>query len=247
MFTQSAPLHTVDICGIPMSCSRFPTAAIVELNLDVRDNSIHSMDCGILASMPNPRVFTLRGRILWLSQSGINRDHPVILPLLEEFTCGSASVESLILSTVMPNLRYLRLVSDARDNWDVYDVNDDNAQAFSDAIASCPYSPIFPNVEELHYDISSNYAAGCIFVALPRVSLVRFPYLSEQDGLGFCNAFFKALIDDPLRWPNLRTIVFNTFPDKVFEFLRDFLLARSSEEHLFTAALSNLPATGCSG
>lgn len=145
----------------------------------------------------------------------------------------------------MPNLQYLRLASDSRDNWDVYDIDDDNPQAFSDAIANCPYNPIFSNVEELCYDICANYAAGCIFVALPRVSLVRFPQQFKLDGWGFCNAFFKALADDPLRWPNLGTIIFDTFSDQVFEFLHDFLIARSSEEHPFTIRISSLTEPSC--
>lgn len=72
MFKEGALLHMVDICGIPMSRSRFPTTAIVDLKLDVRDHSIDRMDCGILLSMPNLRILSLRGSILWLPQPGID-------------------------------------------------------------------------------------------------------------------------------------------------------------------------------
>lgn len=240
MFKGGAPLHTVHIRGFTISRALLPTAAIVDLKLDIRDISTRCMDYGILASMPNLRILTLQGSILWFHP--INRGHPVILPLLEQLTCGSASIRSLFLSTIMPNLRYLRLVSDSKDNWDVYDPGGDNAQAFLDAIAKCPHSPAFPNVEELHYDICANYAADCIFVALPRVSLVRFSPLLGQDNWRFCNAFFKALIDDPLRWPYLGTIMFNRLSDQVFESLRDFLIARSSEERLFTIHITTEPS-----
>jgi len=162
-----------------------------------------------------------------------SEDDPVVLPLLNRLTCGSLCIGSIFNYTVMPALQYLCLARHIRD--DYWDDNDDSdrIQIFPDAITECTRTPLFPDLDELHYEVDTDYAVSCIFVALPKVSLVRFPKRLEEGGLELCGAFFKALKDDPLRWPFVKTIIFNGLPGEIFDSLRDFVLARSSDEHRF--------------
>jgi hypothetical protein len=114
-------------------------------------------------------------------------------------------------------------------------------QNFSDAITNCPRIPVLPNLDELRYDIQSNYAADCILYGLPRVSLVQFPHLVYLDDWELCSNFFRTLIDNSSRWPRLTTVVFKSCPDQLFDALRDFVLARSSEDHRFTIRIECEP------
>ena len=71
IFDGSAPLLcTVHIQGIALSNCYFPPAAIVELELDIRNISFDIMDPRVFTYMPNLRVLALRGSILW---SGVDK------------------------------------------------------------------------------------------------------------------------------------------------------------------------------
>jgi hypothetical protein len=232
VFCGGAPLlHTVYFYHIPLSHCWFPPTAIVNLEVDIRMLSFDVMGIRVLESMPNLEVLTIRGSILWMSQSG---DDAVVLPLLKQFTCGAVSIGSIFKHAVMPTLRYLCLGRDTKGDWDNDNDFEDSIQFFPNAITHCTRTPMFPNVDELHYEVDTDYAASCIFVGLPKVSLVRFPKHFEEGGLELCKAFFKALIDDKLRWPFLKTLIFNGLPGEIFDSLRDFVLARSSDEYKFT-------------
>jgi hypothetical protein len=75
------------------------------------------------------------------------------------------------------------------------------------------------------------------------VCQVQFPLDIYDDDWELCSDFFKALIDDSSRWPQLTTIVFKSLPDELFDSLRDFVLARSSEERRFTIRIVHHPVT----
>jgi hypothetical protein len=181
--------------------------------------------------MPKLRVLDIRGSFFWVEDG----DGPVSLPMLERLTWGCLGIKSsLFKSIVTPALRYLCLTRSCRDDRD-YEEGD--VQDFPDAITDCPRIPILPNLEELRYDINANYAADCIFVGLPRVSVVHFPLHFDEDN---CNNFFKALTDDSSRWRYLTTIVFKrALPDQLFSSLRGFVLARSSEERRLTIRIEH--------
>ena len=144
------------------------------------------------------------------------------------------------MSIVTPALRYLCLTTLLRDDVD-YELDDD-LQDLPDAITDSPHIPILPNLDELRYDINANYSADCIFVSLPRVSLVQFPLHVSEDNWELCSNFFRTLIDNASRWPYLTTIVFKSCPDQLFNALRGFVLARSSEDRRFTIRIKRDPA-----
>jgi len=229
IFSGSAPLlRTVHLCGVAFSNCQFPPAEIVELKVDAREISSSFVHPKVFTYMPNLTVLDIRGSCLW-SEWDMGSDL-VVLPMLERLTWGCLCVEPLFVSIITPTLRYLCLTQSVRD--DIYIEPDHGLHDFANAITGSPYTPILPNLDELRYDMESDYAAGCIFVALPRVTLVQFPANFETWEL--CRNFFKALMDDSSRWPHLSTITFKSFPDQLFEVLRDFVLARSSEDHRFT-------------
>jgi hypothetical protein len=232
IFSGSAPLlRTVDLCGITLSNCFFPPVTLVELKVDVRQLSFGFMNPKVFTHMPNLRVADVRGPFISLDG---DTDPPLTHPTLERLTWGCISIRSLFASIVTPALRYLCLTRPRRDDLDYYFEGDDNLQNFPDAITNCLRTPILPNLDELRYDVTANYAADCIFVGLPKVSIVHFPLHVDESGWELCNRFFKVLTDDSSRWPHLTTIVFKGLPDELFNSLRDFLLARSSEEHRFT-------------
>jgi hypothetical protein len=237
IFGGSAPLlRTAYIRGIAMSNCYFPSAAITELELDIRNLSFDLMNPKFFTFIPNVRVLVLRGSILWMP-SDVDVDHPLTLPLLKRLTCGSLCIGSLVGSVALPALRYICLESHIQDP-DYDDDDDDEMQMFPNAIAKCP-PPTFPNLDELRYDTRTNYAAYSIFTGLPKVSIVQFPQLFIRDDLELYHAFFKALIDDSSQWPYLTTIIFKGLPDQLFSSLRYFVLARSSEEHRLTIRVEN--------
>jgi hypothetical protein len=175
IFGGSAPLlRTAYIRGIAMSNCYFPSAAITELELDIRNLSFDLMNSKFFTFIPNVRVLVLRGSILWMP-SDVDVDHPLTLPLLKRLTCGSLCIGSLVGSVALPALRYICLESHIQDP-DYDDDDDDEMQMFPNAIAKCP-PPTFPNLDELRYDTRTNYAAYSIFTGLPKVSIVQFPQL----------------------------------------------------------------------
>ncbi|KIM86115.1 hypothetical protein PILCRDRAFT_5181 [Piloderma croceum F 1598] len=230
IFSGSAPLLcTVHLCGITLSHCHFPLAAITELEVNVMDLDFDHMDPKMLAYIPNLRVLDIRGIFpSWIFRM---KTPPVSLPKLERLTWGCIA-SCLFEFFVTPVLRYLCLTSSLPDG--IYD--DMELQDFSDAITKSSRIPVLPNLEELRYDIKSNYAANCIFDGLPRVSLVQFPHLNSgySDNWQLCGHFFKNLMDNSSRWPHLKTVVFRGLPDQLFDAVRDFVLARSSEDHRFT-------------
>jgi hypothetical protein len=224
LFDGGAPLlRSVKSKGIPITDCWFPGAAVVELDLDLDGISLDTMDSGVFTTMPNLRVLSLRGSFGWMSET--DRNDPVILPLLEQLTCGYIC-GSLLEYVAMPALRRLRVKSD--NNYPI----SEQLEAFPKMLARCPR--ILPKVDQLYFDVRTNYAADWIFVSMPNVSLVRFSRLLQGGCWELCNSFFQALIDVPSRWPRLKTIAFDVLPDQVFNSLRDFLFVRSSEEHQFT-------------
>jgi len=223
-------LHTVHLRGITLSNCQFPPATIVDLKVDARDISFDIIHPKVFTYMPNLRVLDIRGSFLW-SEEDLG-GHPVCLPMHERLTWGCLGIKPFLVSIVTPALRYLCLTTLLRDDVD-YELDDD-LQDFPDAITDSPHIPILPNLDELRYDINANYSADCIFVSLPRVSLVQFPLHVSEDNWELCSNFFKALVDDSSRWPYLTTIVFKSLPDQLFSSLLDFVLARSSEERRFT-------------
>lgn len=231
IFSRSAPqLRTVHLRGIALSNCLFPPAALVELEVDARDISFGFMNPKVFTHMPNLRVADIRGAFISLDG---DKDPPLTHPTLERLTWGCLSIQTLFSHLLTPALRYLHLTSPHGADIGY----DGDLQDFPDAITNCPHLPILPILDELHYDINTNYAADCIFVGLPRVSLVRFPLHVNESDWELCRSFFKALIDDSSRWPHLTTIVFEGLPDQLFNSLRDFVLARSSLEHRFTIRL----------
>ena len=221
IFDGSAPLlRTVHLGGITFANGFFPPAAIVELQMDARAIAMHLIRPNVFTYMPNLRVLDIRGPFLWSREDG---DHPVSLPMLERLTWGCLTIKCLFESFVTPALRYLCLTPTRPD-----DEPDEEIQDFPSMITGLPI------LDELHYDIKANYAADCVFTGLPRVSVVQFPRYVSGGDCESCSNFLKALIEDPSRWPHLKTIVFKSLPDQLFDSLRDFVLARSSEEHRLT-------------
>ncbi|KIM90511.1 hypothetical protein PILCRDRAFT_812259 [Piloderma croceum F 1598] len=212
IFRTAPLLRTVDLRGITLSNCFFPPPdTLVELKVDARDLSFGFMNPKVFTHMPNLRVADVRGPLLSLDEV---TDPPLTHLTLEQLTWGCFSIESLFASIVTPALRYLCLTRPQRDDLD-YDYDseeDDDLQNFPDAITNCPRIPILPNLDELHYDVATNYAADCIFVGLPKVSIVQFPLHVDESGRELCNSFFKALADDPSRWPHLTTIGFEGLP-----------------------------------
>ena len=147
-------------------------------------------------------------------------------------------------SIVTPALRYLRITPYFPDDL-AYNIDVD-LEDFADAITHCPRIPILPKLDELRYDYGLNYAADCIFVGLPGVTLVRFPLYVDKGNWELCSNFFKALTEDSSRWPHLATIVFVSLPPPLFDSLRDFVIARSSEEHRLTIRIEGDPVTSYS-
>jgi hypothetical protein len=237
IFSGSAPLlRTVHLRGITLSHCHFPLATITELEVNTMELTFDHMDPEILTYIPNLRVLNIRGSFpSWIFRMA---SPPVSLPKLERLTWGCTSASYLFRFFVTPVLQYLCLTSSLPD--DIYD-DDVDLQDFSDAITDSPRIPILPSLEELRYDIKSNYAADCIFFGLPRVSLVQFPHLGLDDW-ELCNNFFRNLIDNASRWPYLTTIVFKSCPDQLFNALRGFVLARSSEDRRFTIRIKRDPA-----
>jgi hypothetical protein len=232
IFCGSAPLlHTVRFRGITLANCYFPPAAIVELEIDARNIPFGVFHPKVFKHMPNLKIADVRGSLL---EIGIDdyEDQPAFIPNLERLTWGCLTTGILFQSIVTPALRYLCLTS-SQAGVQI----EAGLQDFPQAIADCPRIPILPNLEELCYDIKTNYAADCIFVGLPRVSTIHFPEFDREADWQPCDNFFKALVQDSSRWPRLRTIIFKRLPPELFNSFQIFILARSSEEHRFTICI----------
>lgn len=223
IFDGGAPsLHTVRLCGLTFS-NWFPSAALVELELDCNIFTVEMLNPSVFVVMPNLRVLTLKGPFRFSMDS---EDSPIVVLPLERLTCESAVVLSLFTCIAMPDLRYLLITTGSSGS--IY-------HAFlSDAIDRCRRIPIFPSLEEIHYTNHATYDADSIFIGLPSVSVVEFPYFSNSEDGALCSAFFKALIDDTSRWPYLTTLIFNELPDEAYESLQEFVLMCSSENRRVT-------------
>ena len=219
---QALLLHTVHLCGITLSNCYFPPTMIVELAVDA---IIHHK---VFTYMPNLRVLDIWDSFLWTNG---DRD-PISLPMLEWLTWGSLSIPPLFRNIITPALQYTCLTTPNPEDMDYEE--DVDLQDFPDAIKNSSCIPLLPNLDELQYDIKKNYTADCIFVGLPRVSLIQFLLQVDQSNWELCSDFFKALVDDLSLWPYMRTIIFKTLPDQLFNPLHDFMLPCSSEEHQFT-------------